>query len=101
MKEPFNPSGKYDRPLTNQDPGFWTASRRKRARDRAFADFKERAYAAPDMHPVRRARLAAELTQPELGRRAHVSVGAITSIECGHEPGHPHTLARLHEALDV
>ena len=51
------------------------------------------------MHPIRRARLAADLTQPELGRLAHVSVGTLTNIECGHQPGHPHTLARLHEAL--
>jgi transcriptional regulator with XRE-family HTH domain len=50
---------------------------------------------------IRRLRVAAGLTQDELGRRAGMSRAVVQHIESGHRQGRSRTLRRLAAALDA
>jgi len=74
--------------------------KRQRCRDKELKRFTKVALADPTTHPLRRARLEAELTTDELAARAdRLSPATISEIENRRSPGSRHTRLALARAL--
>lgn len=80
-------------------PGYWTPHARASARERTLEMWKEAA--TPDDHPLRLARLAADMTQRDLAAATGVAADTISNVERRRHRPHTATAAVLAAALGL